>query len=366
MSVFLQTLIKKYIDDASAPVTGSVLTFNLGRTASKGIFYDTAANRNEMFVISTFGEQGVLRSINSGKTWSKVFQRDSVTGINHKGFYRNEVGHGFIWTSGGNFCRTTPSFAIAETFTDMYAPLSMTNGIDQKPGTGLIMFAEYSGAGGIDGKRIWKTIDNGATWAVAHEDLGIGHWHSLQRDPYTGHWYACSGDANAGVKIIRSTDDGVTWVVLASGSQEFRNIGFGFSKTHLMWCPDYASAPSGTVKLYKIKREHLLGDWEANREIISSTIEGPSYGIIKTKDGRFCFCTPAESREQSCIYITDGVKVKKILTTDKTPDSILAAPGFLFVSKPDYNNKILVEVNDCDFRNGSSVYVANLPIGIDL
>lgn len=367
MGLIEQTLIKKFIKEKNVQIAGSNITLNQTMIKASSVYYDTWYNRNEMFLISTNAtNEGVLRSTNFGNTWEKVFQRAGISGANHRGFYRSRNGYGLVWTADGNLCRTTTDFTQAETFTDMYQPLSITNGIDEHPTVNLIMYGEYGGAGGINGKRIWKSVDNGATWSVALEDTAIGHWHFCQRDPYTGYWYAGSGDSDAGVKIMQSKDDGVTWAQIAGGSQEYRACSLQFSEEYIYWVPDYASAPAGTVKLYKIHKDNINSNWDTNRIDISTNIEGPCYGMIKTKDGRFCFWTAAENREMSKLYLTDGVNCKQILSTNRYPNTSTLLAGFSGMSKPDSNNRVLITTNACEFNQGPVAYVATLPLGIDL
>jgi len=332
---------------------------------ARSVFYDTTYYRNEMYYISyRAGKEGIWRSSDYGNTWKHVLHLDGVQGIDYRGLWKNKNGLGFIWTAGGNLVRTTPNLTPAESFTDMYHPLSITNGIDEDPSKNLIMYAEYGGTTGINGKRIWKSTDNGASWQVAHEDQTIGHWHTCQRDPYTGYWYATSGDSGYGIKVIQSKDDGVTWQTLAENSQEYRLCGFGFTEEYIIWATDYSGAPAGTINLWKINKVDIEKSWDTVRINVSNSIEGPAYGMIKTVEGRFMFWAAAENREMSKLYLTDGVNVKEILSTNRYPNTSTLLAGFSGATKPDNNNRILLTTDSCEFGNG--VYLFNIPIGLDL
>lgn len=365
-NVILKKFMQEVIGAKDTQVSSGNFSMRLVKSKARSPFYDVNYNRNEMFLISD-AENGVLRSKDYGMTWEKVFQRNgSVPGSDHRCFWRNKNGYGFVWTNGGNLCRTTVGLTQADVFTGMYHPFSPSNGIDESPTKNLIMYAEYGGAGGTNGKRIWKTTDLGATWTIAHEDPTMGHWHACQCDPYTGYWYACSGDEDNGVKIMQSKDDGVTWKQLAGGNQQYRTCGLQFSEDYIYWVPDEAEAEPGNVKLYRIHKDNIEKSWDTSREEIVDNIEGPAYGMVKTKDGRFAFWTAAEHREMSKIYITDGVKCKSIISTNRYPNTTTLLAGFSGISKPDWNNRVLITTDKCEFNPDSLAFVATLPLGLDL
>ena len=71
---------------------------------------------------------------------------------------------------------------------------------------------------GGDTNYIWRSSDDGRTWAVIYTTTSPRHIHFVQVDPYTGDIYVGYGDSDAQSAIARSSDHGVTWQTICPGS----------------------------------------------------------------------------------------------------------------------------------------------------
>lgn len=337
------------------------LTFESFIENPSGVFYDI--HTETMFTITT-PDQGIDMSDNYGKTWRRIFTKDSVSDTYARNFYRHRLGYGFVWSYGANFCRITPGFTQAEHFGDMYHPLNSSLSVDEDNTSGVIMYGEYGGAGGIDGKRIWRSENYGATWTAIHEDLEIQHWHSVQRDPYTDNWWACAGDTNAQTRIKQSTDAGLTWTTKASGLQCYRTCGLGFTEAFILWAEDYPSALSGQVSVWKILRTDIDGDWNVKKTLVGK-IEGPAYGIVKTREGKFLIWSPAENREYSAMYLTDGIDIVEIFRTNRYPGTETLSSGVAFATRVDRENRTILNLRECGLMPGQyNAAIVRIPTGV--
>lgn len=68
------------------------------------------------------------------------------------------------------------------------------------------------------------------------------HIHVMKEDPYSGDIYLGTGDSDSESAIYRSTDGGVTFVKLGTGSQKWRTLTFLFDEKRIYWTMD-SSAP---------------------------------------------------------------------------------------------------------------------------
>lgn len=84
----------------------------------------------------------------------------------------------------------------------------------------------YGGADAI----IWKSSDDGVTWKISYNDSNAAHIHQICVDRSTGYIYASVGDNTTPSYIkyvIRSTDDGLTWSKILAGMPQVAGIAIG-------------------------------------------------------------------------------------------------------------------------------------------
>ncbi len=89
----------------------------------------------------------------------------------------------------------------------------------------------------------WRVVDTwfysntGAPWGQ-NPTREISHFHTVALDHYTGRYYANTGDLDAFCRVLESTDDGETWTEIASDGQEWRTLGYIFTKEACYWAND--------------------------------------------------------------------------------------------------------------------------------
>lgn len=297
-------------------------------------WYDIHYDRNIMYGIKV-GRRSIVKSVDGGDNWEEVWEKPwPGEPWLHKGI-TTKSGYHYIWTNpAGNVYRVAPdwsSYEIVMTADNiMYPPFSNDLGVAEKDG--MIFIAEYWN----QAHKIWKSEDDGLTWNVVLDDAEVFHYHSVQVDPYTGHLWACAGDVGEEVKIFKSTNDGETWSVVATGSQDYRSCGLVFFKDFILWATD-GNAVSYQNKIFKTGKDV----WDP---VEVGEIESPSFGNFRARDGRAYIQTLGELREYSIIYMTDGTNIKELIRIYGNPESSETHKGFIRVTKPDKDNRIMFRV----------------------
>lgn len=140
--------------------------------------------------------------------------------------------------------------------------------ICQDANTGYLYFLEYSINPASTTIGVYRSTDNGATWARWYEFPGpasgsgnkIRHGHSIEYDPISQRVYIEMGDNDPAAGIYRVSADGSTVepVILNSqisgDTQGARTIGIMFFPTHLAWGTDF---PEGAAYFYRMNRNQL-------------------------------------------------------------------------------------------------------------
>lgn len=89
--------------------------------------------------------------------------------------------------------------------------------------------------------HIYRSQDDGVTWTLVYNDTAFypdplaRHVHFVQADPYTGKIYASLGDNEFRRKLIRSDDNGNTWVIVGKDS----TYGVSWQPTMIVFTPAY-------------------------------------------------------------------------------------------------------------------------------
>lgn len=218
--------------------------------------------------------------------------------------------------------------------------LSSQVSIDYKEEGNVVMFADYAPDVDTNGKRVWRTTDDGATWTQVFEDLGVRHWHSCQVDPFTGDWWICSGDAASETKIYKSTDDGANWTLIDEGDLILKAIKFVFTRDKIMW---------GTDEIGGAGSRAVVTDRATWNPISIGTMDGPVLGNQVTVNGHCMMHTrieaPSPGSDIGRIYLTDGVTLKEVFNYRIDEPNADGSAGFTFCSIPDKYNRVCVNAN---------------------
>lgn len=241
--------------------------------------------------------QHVWKSIDGGETWAKMFELtiDQSAGewfehifveSYYETIYLQKTTTGYASPYAG-FVESYTSAGVLIGSKDIGDSrwISGNHAIDYCPNAKhVVIFGEYAS----DTKAVvnlWRTENKGATWTSVLAPTGnnggtageVRHFHAVAADPYTKHWWAASGDADDQCKIYRSTDDGLTWTVLYSGSQHERTTSFVFTADHVYYGTDYPALTDDHSKLVRITKSDL------SRTDVATIKDGfPVWALTKT------------------------------------------------------------------------------------
>lgn len=160
---------------------------------------------------------------------------------------------------------------------------------------GIIFFAEYLlNSDRTKAVNLYRSDDNGMTFDIVKTFPAgdIRHLHFVKWDPYEECLWLGTGDYgkdNMENRLYRSDDNGGTWTLIGSGSQDWRAIGVCFTPDYLVWGTDAGSCPD-TVHLVRMERQTKQLD-------VLEDMEGPCHGCATFKDGRVLFSTGVEGGE---------------------------------------------------------------------
>ncbi len=152
----------------------------------------------------------------------------------------------------------------------------------------MIFFGEYFDNPGKTNVRIFKSLDNGTDWEIAHEFYAgqIRHIHSLFSDPYSDKVWLCTGDLDKESMIGWSSDYYLNYFPIVRGSQVGRAIALVFTEDAVYWGTDTGSRDLAgiykwdkdsktIIKLQEISAAMFYGTRLAGGTIVmSSEIEG--------------------------------------------------------------------------------------------
>lgn len=132
--------------------------------------------------------------------------------------------------------------------------------------------------------HLLKSEDDGQTWVIACSFRNIRHIHCLQYDPFSECIWLGTGDRDNESSISFSEDEGKTWAEIGSGDQMFRSVSLLFTEDHVYWGSD---APTRQNYLYRYVRK--------NGEIEKlAAVDGPVYYSASLENGIKLFATTAE------------------------------------------------------------------------
>ena len=122
---------------------------------------------------------------------------------------------------------------------------------------GACYVAEYVTESGDRPTGIWKSADDGETWALCHEfgPTDIRHIHAVQCDPHDGAIWIGTGDRDEHCFVGRSTDGGATFEWVGHGRQIHRTCAFTFFPDEVVWGMDADFEQNHVVRWHRATGE---------------------------------------------------------------------------------------------------------------
>lgn len=188
----------------------------------------------------------------------------------------------------------SPEGKVVHTFTGYQGNKPAHQGLCVTP-DGTIFFAEYLMNTKRDHSvRLYRSTDNGESFQVVKgwPTGDIRHLHFVKWDSYEQCLWLGTGDygeEDNECRLYKSPDNGDTWELIGSGSQDWRAIGVCFTKDALLWGTDAGSCPD-TVHFVRMNRQ------TQQLEVLAD-FEGPCHGCASYADGRAFFSTGVEGGE---------------------------------------------------------------------
>lgn len=297
-------------------------------------------------------EQNVIyASYDLGRTWKIVYVSDDGRSIRR--LYTLRSGYHLVNPNSATVRRLSPDFSSESEFTDfnIFATLNDALGIAEI-GTD-IFYAEYGTS--QQNYRILKSTDDGVTWTVSHDGTDVRHWHSIQRDPYTNYIWACAGDTNEQSRIVVSKDRGDTWEVVYGGTQQARSCGLVFFEDFILWGMDTAGIKPQVMKLDRNTGDvTVVGDVPYGATTLghSKTIDGLAMGWARIEANN-------EQRDNTVLWVSDGESIEVMQKFRVNPNATIG--GFTRGSMIDDKNRWFAGATEI---NPSGLTGYALPLGV--
>jgi len=143
-----------------------------------------------------------------------------------------------------------------------------TNGwcVDAK---GYIYYGEYWLNPKREAVYLYKSSDEGISWERLYSfpQGTVRHVHVFQCDPFTNCLWVATGDKDHECLIAYSKDEGKTFNIIGSGSQQWRTTSLMFTKNYVYWGTD---APDVQNYIYRWK-------WPNGPKQKLAAVDGPVY-----------------------------------------------------------------------------------------
>ena len=183
-----------------------------------------------------------------------------------------------------------PDGTIRNTFSGYLGNKPASQGICVTP-DGTVFFGEYTiNLQHTNDTHLYRSTDNGRSFQVILTfPKTIRHIHFIKYDPYEKCLWLGTGDADDESKLMRSDDNGDTWITVGEGNQQWRAIGVCITENALVWGTDAGSVPD---------QNHINIMDRATHEMHSiCEVEGPCHGSASFCDGRIMISTGVEGGE---------------------------------------------------------------------
>lgn len=151
---------------------------------------------------------------------------------------------------------------------------------------GALYFAEYVTESGDRPTGIWKSSDEGETWALCYEfaPTDIRHIHAVQCDPHDGALWIGTGDRDEHCFVGRSTDGGASFEWVGHGRQIHRTCAFAFFDDAVVWGMDADFEPNHVIRWHRASGEVTVDGDLPDATYYASRISG-SHALLGVAQG---------------------------------------------------------------------------------
>lgn len=134
-----------------------------------------------------------------------------------------------------------------------------------------------------DGSVLLKSTDDGRSWVVVHSVQGVRHIHCVQYDPYSKAVWMATGDRDNESHISFSKDGGKSWSTIGSGDQMFRACSLLFTKDYVYWGGD-APTMQNYINRYNRRNSEIESLKAVQGTVLYSTILENGLMLFGTTD----------------------------------------------------------------------------------
>jgi hypothetical protein len=214
-----------------------------------------------LYATSQNATGNVYKSTDNGATWTTLA---GTLGFDCQAMHQI-VGTGTLIAVAKNptatVKRSTDDGATWTTPTTLnFAPLG-DQGIISTP-SGAVMIAEYANTADTV-YRIMRSTNDGVTWGAVISSSGVGgegHWHSITYDAVAAKYVTIMDFVTP--KVYSSADEGATWQLVGTSTQVFHPnfVSPMFFANHIAWGVDN----EGGGRIYRLPRaDFYAGTWGA-------------------------------------------------------------------------------------------------------
>ena len=177
---------------------------------------------------------------------------------------------------------------------------------------GNLFFGEYWRNPSYTEIKLLKSSDGGNSWkpSLVFNKREVRHIHAVQYDPYFDALWLATGDLNQECHIMYSTDGGISFYRIGSGSQKWRACSLIFDEESVYWGMD------GNSDLYP---EPLIWRWDRETKETEAVSVLDSYAFYSTKltNGTLFISTDGTNGSASLWRSNDGTNWTQTVSWDR-------------------------------------------------
>ena len=222
-----------------------------------------------------------------------------------------------------------------------------------------IFFGEYFYNQDKTNVFIYKSMDSGLTWKIAHEFLPgqIRHIHSLLSDPYTDKVWQCTGDLDNESMIAWSNDNYVNYFPIIYGNQAARAISLVFTEDAVYWGTDTSSKKLAGIYKWDKEKNEITKLLDISAAIFYGTrLAGGTIVMSSETEG-----SPLESDDITRLFLINNNKIASIEcgSWNVIKKGLRFSPGRLRCQRNQGSNFLAITcLNQKEVSNGELIIVS--------